>query len=389
MATVAAVVALGSAVAPVAAAAPSRSQATGNDLSRFVWKRSPADPPGSGNLDSLATNGKVFVVTGLAAAPAPGFVPIWTSTDGLEWTQAKGPKSAFPPNIAVALVIYAHGHFLAFGESLAARGVLAWTSSDGKHWKTYKAKHFPVAADNEPSGVVATKSGLLLQTLEGGQTYHLWAQRGDAWRDLGDLPGDPRAAVVGVVPGSGAAKYVAAGTGQSNVAAWNSKTGAEWTAASITGPNPEHYEAINEIVNGGPGFVAVGVVDSAADIEVANVWTSSNGTHWNTIDSPSFAATSQAAVGMDTATPLGRSVLAAGHDGGTLALWSSATGKTWNRAPMQPEFEAKTGSAVQAVGIVATKHRTVAVFRERTFDLSAGRYRLNGFGIVSGTARKK
>ncbi len=186
---VGAVVAVGVALmvarVPAGAAAGTRPTRSVSDIAHLKWTRSPADPPGAGNLDSLATDGKVFVVTGLAGVPTSGFVPIWTSTDGVRWTQAKGPKSAFPASVVVGLVVYAHGHFTAFGEPMASREVLAWTSADGKRWKAYKARHFPLAPDNEPSGVVATKTGLLLQTLENGQTYHLWNQSNGVWRGAG------------------------------------------------------------------------------------------------------------------------------------------------------------------------------------------------------------
>lgn len=358
------------------------------DLDAVTWTRSPSDPPGAGNIAGLATNGTRFVLTGLAIQPVDGFVPIWTSADGVKWIQAAGPTAGFPSGVVVSLVTCTHGKFFAFGQLSTSPNVLAWTSTDSVRWKPYEAKGFPPAPGNVPVAVAPTKSGLVLQTLEDGSTYHVWSLSSSKWRAHGDVPGVPDAVVSAVVPGKGAAKYLAAGSA-SGVAAWNSKNGATWSPATITGPNPAKYEAINHVVTGGPGFVSVGVVNSAAGSEVAYAWSSKDGKKWTAKDSPAFAATSGSSSGMEAATASGKRVFVAGHDGGALALWSSPNGTAWKRAADQPAFQIKSGTIAQAAGIVVTKSRVVAIFRERSYNASSGRFVLNGVGIVSGKLAKK
>lgn len=382
---VALAVALGLSAAPSAA----RVGAKPVDPAKLTWARSPAGAPGAGNLNGLASNGKLFVVGGLAGGAAPGFVPIWTSSDGLTWAQAKASATDFPAGSVVIDIVYDGKRFIAFGQpGSGGAGALAWTSSDGKSWKSYKGKGFPAEPTGNPVAAARSKGGLLLLVRDDASDVHsLWSAQGDTWKSLGPVPaaGVSDVSLSRAVPQPSGKGYVAAGQQSRDATAWTSANGSQWNQTAVS-TDAQGFESIRYVVDAGPGLVAVGVANGPDGNEIASAWTSKNGAQWQPVDGgQEFAAQPGNSAGIDVAVRNDKSVLAAGHDGDRLALWTSTNGTTWKRVPDDPNFHVRNGTSAGASGVVAANGRVVAIFRERRFTGTS--FQLVGVGIVAGKAK--
>jgi hypothetical protein len=376
-------VAVGLSAAPSAAGVGAKPV----DPSKLAWTRSPAGAPGAGNLNALASNGKLFVVGGLASGGGPG-APIWTSSDGLTWTQAKASATDFPAGSIVIDAVYDGKRFIAFGQpGSGGAGTLAWTSSDGKSWKRYRGKGFPAEPTGNPVAAARTKGGLLLLVRDASDVHSVWSARGDTWKSLGPVPaaGVSDVFLSRAVPEPSGKGYVVAGQQSRDATAWTSANGSQWDQEAVS-TDAQGFESIHYVVDGGPGLVAVGVANGPDGNEIASAWISKDGAQWQPVDGgQEFAAQPGKSAGIDVAVRNDKSVLAAGHDGDKLALWTSTNGTTWKRVPDDPNFQIRSGTAALASGVVAANGRVVTIFRERRF--TGTNFQLVGVGIVAGKAK--
>ncbi len=383
------------AATPTGAGAANRSgRGEAVDPGKLVWAQSAGGAPGAGNLNGIATDGRRFVAVGLVSGFPPRSVPIWTSTDGLTWRSAKLARGAFPASTVIIDVVWQGKRFLAFGEpaSGTGQGTLAWSSRDGLTWKRYKPKGFPVTAMDEPVAATGTKEGLLL--LVGNSTtngYSLWSSRADHWKSLGPAPatGAPSGTLFAVQRARGRHRLVVAGTQSGatadDAAVWHSRTGASWSAAAVEGAQPDVFSGIKDLVPVGSALVAVGVADGPVGSEIAYAWRSTDGSTWSADRGslPVFMAGSTAGQGMDAGVSNGKGVLAVGHDGGKLALWSSRDGTTWARVADKPTFS--VGSTATASGVAIARGRVVTLVRVRRFNGQS--FDLVGLAIIAGHKR--
>ena len=87
-----------------------------------------------------------------------------------------------------------------------------------------------------------------------------------------------------------------------------------------------------DVVQGGPGLVAVGIVGIPQLTGVAAVWTSVDGIRWKRVESSQFRDVN--IVGMNAITTGGPGLVAVGYGGhGEAAIWTSTDGETWQRVP--------------------------------------------------------
>jgi hypothetical protein len=277
--------------------------------------------------------------------------------------------------------------------SVASGKAEIWSSEDGLTWTAVEAP----AGDGALVDIVAGGPGFVAITASPASAWT--SPDGIRWTEAArDTFGT---ATLRALAGD-SARLVAVGPG----GFWVSPDGATWRSVAV----PGLVGSVNDVVAGGPGFVAVGNVPISSMETKGAVWTSPDGTAWTRIeDDPVFersdiwslAVDGETLVGVgftlepsgqirpltwrsrdglawDRGTVADESIpvpsggnlegaalttvaktstgwLAAGvavdirPDGGALdvALWHSADGSTWTRHPHRPAFEAGMSGALQ------------------------------------------
>lgn len=226
---------------------------------------------------------------------------LWTSADGKTWTQIPLDPRVFPFVLPIrdmagggpGLVAVGGGTSIARGQHVRAE---VWLSNDGRTWKRIPDERTLNGA--VMTGVVAGGPGLI--------------------------------AVGNIEPGEGTPISPARGI------VWTSIDGRRWSR--VADPQRVFVGAeINNIVRGGPGFIATGE-SSLPSTGHAVVWTSTNGVTWyraprNPQEFPNDGPTGDAVAG--PGGYLGTSTIEPPtYD--LSPLWTSSDGVTWKRVPSGP-----------------------------------------------------
>lgn len=197
------------------------------------------------DVSSTAPTGDISSVTAwrggyLAAASDGSASRLWTSTDGLRWTEL--PVGTLGANATVSFMasttegLVAIGTVTSDGQPCASGGACpalvgaAWASSDGRAWRR-TADLFATAFASGPQGVVVA-------TPRAGGGTGLWETAdGTTWRPV-TLPAAMAQATISDLVSFGggflAAGYV--GSGTTSAAAWWSADGRAWSRATVTLP---------------------------------------------------------------------------------------------------------------------------------------------------------
>jgi hypothetical protein len=264
-------------------------------------------------LEAVAATTSGFVAVGHSGTEDPR-AAIWTSKDGKDWYRTEdGPVFAPPPkgggsnlwSVAVAgdaLVTVGREWTIADG-SVTSRRAAAWFSSDGTAWRRAES-----IEDGE------------------GAMFNTVVAAGHGW-----------------IAGGVAAKSGLA-------AIWTSADGNHWKAADSSAFS---RGAVQSVVRGGPGFVAVGlVIDGGRGIPAA--WTSSDGSAWRRVQSGAFTPGG----GISSVTNDGNGLVAIGYliDGGAWqgTVWTSTDGVAWAQSPAIPAL------AGDPIGAISTGPLSIA-----------------------------
>ena len=268
------------------------------------WRRVPTQAAlDAVQLEQVVWTGSQFL--GFGTTDAGG--TILASPDGSAWHL----QAVLPGDVGIGgLAVDAAGRLVAVGSS--GSSARSWTSTDAVDWTASPTSSSlaPAAGDSlGMSAVVATANGWL-------------AVGGERSPCTVDCDG----AVVRAV-------------------AWTSTDGLHWTRQP--GSTSLDRATMNDVVPGGPGFIAVGLAPdhpgSTTAVAIhAVVWTSSDGTAWSRVpDASLFHAPSgtdqQFGDSMQSVTVADGRIVAVGLVGtqdavGSAVAWWSTDGRTWSRS---------------------------------------------------------
>lgn len=302
----------------------------------------PTDAPSVGPLNGASQGPQVTLDPSPSPSPSPSPPP----SPG--WTAACADTAVRSFLVDIAwdgqrLVGSARFWSDAVGASVAG----AWVSDDGRSWRLVDLPYAQSTRSNEhPSSVATGPAGFVIGGSVGqseGAIAWYSADGGD-WERI--VVGDGGA--FGVTSGGGV--YVLAGdTGLGGrPAIWWSTSGRDWRAASIE--DGGRYGLIGSVIDGGPGFVAVGsgASEPGPDVTEPGVtyphlrwagvpWTSRDGRTWRRLDRPD--AFEWATV--TRVTRAGSVLYAFGWAGEpgrerVATVWRSDDGLDWRRLPEEP-----------------------------------------------------
>ncbi len=248
-----------------------------------TWSRVPdADgfPDDTAQIHDVITGGPGLIAVGYSVDTEGSAGTVWTSSDGVAWT-----RTAFPIDGgqgAMQAVTAGGPGFVAVG---SVRGddvdAAVWTSPDGVDWTPvpHSEEVFGGPDDQTMEAVAAGGPGLVAV----GQDYNgegvgaaVWTSAdGLTWSKVPstlDTFGGSRARGMWGVTSDGSG-LVAVGAVGSGSAIWTSPDGTVWTQVPQNdGSFDKDGGAMFDVIQGGPGLIAVGQEYSGPDPDAA-VWT--------------------------------------------------------------------------------------------------------------------
>jgi len=342
----------------VAEATPSRPAADPvaaptvfDPVSGYRWSRVAANDPGvfgderEQGISSLTVGGPGLVAVGQADGPA-----VWTSVDGIAWSQPPGNEAVFDIGGGMASVTAGGPGLVAVGVAFdedgpGEDGAAVWTSSDGLMWSRVPHDE-AVFGGAAMTSVTAGGRGLVAVGWDGhphgGESNAVvWTSPdGLSWSRVpynDAIQGDVAGAWMWDVTAGGPG-LVAVGTTTDGAAVWTSVDGINWSRVS-------HDETVfansemRSVTTGGPGLVAVGGTGNyslpVGAKDGAAVWTSVDGSVWSRVphDEQAFGA-----AGMTDVTAGGPGLVAVGFATDGAAVWTSVNGIVWSRVPHDDEL---------------------------------------------------
>jgi hypothetical protein len=267
-----------------------------------------------------------------AVAHAGGYVAIaWpafltSDSDATVWTSVDLQGNACPEGLAASGSVVVAVGSIGTCHSGGGFAPAAWYSPDGKDWSS--------AWINDPEERAGTFSGVVA----GPAGFVAWGYVGNILESFEEDPVFQE-------------RYAAA--------PWVSPDGMSW--APLADRRPFARSRLTNIVNGGPGLVAMGYVPATADQASRPViWTSADGEAWNRIDAglPFVEAQQQISIGGSGSHLI---VWSLGDDGVT-RLWTSMDGVTWEAMPDLPVPAYDSVSGIDWLGdrLIAFGAREVA-----------------------------
>jgi hypothetical protein len=322
--------------------------------------------PSAGGLARHRTGVPILAAfkTAGPTSPTSWETRVYTSSDGINWSE----WAVLPSDAAtVTSVASSGGNIVAVGWTGEVPGetAMAWTTTD---FQTWQATTLPAPAQTQAHGVAAGPAGFLAWGYATTGTEFWISSDGTTWRSVATsgLPADgPIDALYGVSDG-----WVIRGPLSDRAAVWHSADGATWTQA-WTGPGMSGMEgyALGAVFKAPGGrFLSFGGVAMAPGGNTAVpfdmlIWTSSDELSWTITDrvkSPGWISGFASGPGGYVAA----GVVAPGDPGvlplGTLAIWTSQDGRTWEPYAGIPQIP-----SIEVLSVAGNGARVIVTFIDR------------------------
>ena len=350
----------------------------------FRWEAAVADGgfggPGYQRMQDVASFSGGLVGVGADS----GSAAVWFSPDGLLWSRVPGNEAAFSDDLELFIIDVTAGApgIVAVGQQWDRRGAVsdldaaAWHSEDGRTWSRSDPDGLGGAGDQQMRAVVAAGPGFVAAGYELHDEYDaaVWVSPdGVSWS---------RSAGNGVLEGPGdrqiwdlaasAEVILAVGSVDGRAAVWTSVDGTEWARVDEWADPEEAAGEMLAVVEGGPGWVAVGRVSVPEDAAGytrafdAVVWTSPDAIRWSRVpeDRGVFGGRGDQVMLSVAAGEFG--VVAVGWEGSGVSsdtvVWWSPDGQAWIRGI--PTFPGEDVSFFAFDSVIAAGPGLVAVGRQ-------------------------
>jgi serine/threonine protein kinase len=319
---------------------PTTPPSTGPPVVRSWQRIDSATFGGSGNQTMnrvLATDAGVLAV----GYDGPAYnlnAAVWTSVNGRTWSEGSVPSE--PGNQGIAAVAPGGPGYVAVGSSDSDTGTDAavWTSKDGSTWARDHSQVFGGPGDQAIRRVLVAPPGLMAVGSDGpvgNLDAAVWLFDGHTWSiehdpTFGGTGDQEMRSAVRFEGGLVAVGFDTGGDGM-DAAVWMSPDGISWSRVQSDAFGGPGDQIMITVEGGGPGLVAVGSTTASGNEDGA-VWTSADGKTWQRADDPSaFGGPGDQEIIGVVSTDSG--LVAGGFDLGTTdaVIWTSTDGLTWER----------------------------------------------------------
>jgi len=270
----------------------------------------------------------------IAVGSADGYPAVWRRVSEGPWAlvSSLAQVSADPDLAGLSAVAHGPHGWLAVGLGLVL------TSTDGTNWQPAGA----ITHDLAGVSTVQAASGPRGYVIAGAPAGPGGVYSRDAWwspdltnwtmaHDLNETSGSSQVLAVAAGPSG----FVSAGSHDNQPAVWTSPDGRAWTTINLQMPAGASAGVIQQVAVNGSRVVALGQQTTADGIQPLAERSTDGGLTWQPVPfSPpgpgvTFTALTSSSGGFTAAGQFG----AAGGDLGA-AVWTSADGVTWTRAPV-------------------------------------------------------
>lgn len=329
---------------PSGSTAPTAPEPTGLVWTQVPWQKLAFGGQGKQEMLRAAATGRVIIAVGYRASGSGDFdAGVWRSVDGEIWQSPPLTSFTEPGNQVARGVAAWRSGFVAVGSDRVdgQSDVAAWTSADGGlSWTRVDLSGLAGPGDQVMRRVGVVGSELVavgFDTETHTSDVAVWmSPNGQTWTRQPVTPawGGTADQESRALASSGATLVLAGSStlsGNRDAAIWV-RTDGVWSSSpsvSLSGPGDQH---IDDLIAGGPGFIATG-----QDGNSAAIWVSSDGLSWQ------LASGGEGVFGGDGSReifgvgPGGPGYVAIGTEtaGGVTngAVWTSADGNTWVRVP--------------------------------------------------------
>lgn len=279
-------------------------------------------------MSAVARNGSELIAAG-GVESSDWDAAVWTSTDALHWRRVDAGAPVFGGKGDQYMRGLVAGSFGLVAVGFDGSDAAVWRSKDGAHWTRVADSALGGDGKQEMDAVAAGGPGLVAVGSSNGDAAIWTSTDGRSWRRV--EAGSPVFAGAGeqkmYAVGPAGRGLVAVGYDNGIAAAWASGSGSIWRRAAISGSDGQAAAVWSEMLavgSGGPGLVAVGVTSTGFGGSDAAVWTSKDGSSWQSVpDSAQFSGSegNQALAGVTSGGP---GLVAVGDDNNTAAVWTSS-----------------------------------------------------------------
>mgnify|MGYP001820301652 CR=1 FL=1 len=327
------------------------------EVESLVWSRVDLDdavfPPGS-SVNDIVAGGPGLVAVGATyhadADEGVEYATIWTSADGLAWSQVRYDENVFGVDVEINGVTVGGPGLVAVG------GTSVWTSDDGVSWSQVPDLDLDPIYD-DMRGVIAGGPGLVAFGQTNGEAAVWTSADGLTWSRVADDKGVFEASRLHAVS-EGGPGLVAVGVSETTFpevvpVIWTSGDGAEWSRVphdgTVFGPPGDLY--IWDVIAADTGLVAVGYgpVSETDDSMNGIVWTSPDGVAWSRVPHDEAVFGGDRGEGMLSVAEFDGGLVAVGSRFGPV-IWASPDGDNWSRMPYD---SASLGEALGMGKVVA------------------------------------
>lgn len=304
-------------------------------------------------IDGLATLGTGFVAVGGVRTADQWMPASWISPDGFSWSQASeafpmspaasaGPPGAIAAAVAGTAVATAPGStgadLVAVGGGPAAQRM--WTSTDGLSWSEASLPPAAAAATGWRLSLVATRSATTIVADSTVGQPRLLADASGTWTEVTADPAAfgvpaPQAVPASLVLDHGQLHVAvdvtdpsqALGPAQASVVVLTSTDGSTWTAETSGGTFAG--QVVRALLAVPDGLAAAGgQVDQPGQVAAAGIWTSPAGQAWTPAPAApgTFGGGTLPAARATALARVGQVLVAVGHGGGTVPAPAAGPG---------------------------------------------------------------
>jgi len=304
----------------------------------------------------------------VAVGSADGYPAVWRRASGGSWTLVSSLSLAQSQGGAGLSALASVTHGAAGWLAVGLPGPVIWTSANGTTWQTVAGVltqgltgAVAVAAASGPAGYAVVGT---LPVPGGGCAAGVWWSRNlTSWTRAHDVNDATGSSTVLTVAAS-AHGFVSAGSHEGKPAIWTTTNGTSWETIVLPVPDGAAAAMLHQVAVNGNRVVALGLVTTAAGPVPFAELSADGGAHWQQVpfSSPgpdtAFTALTADAAGFTAAGLFGQP----GQQ--TVAVWTSATGASWTptqasdfsgAGAFQISALAPSGSAVAGIGSIATQ----------------------------------